>query len=59
MNIGFHYEGEKQLCCGSFFNDPKSTRMNLLVAARLFDMRGREREVKGGGGGEVQSLLGF
>lgn len=33
MNIGFHYEGEKQLCCGSFFNDPKSTCMNLLVGA--------------------------
>lgn len=62
MNIGFHYEGEKQLCCGSFFNDPKSTHMNLLVGARLFDMGGREAEVKGGGrggGGEVESLLGF
>lgn len=48
MNIGFHYKGEKQLCCGSFFNDPKSTRMNLLVGACLFDMGGGETEVKEG-----------
>lgn len=39
---------KKQLCCGSFFNDPKSTCMNLLVVACLFDMG----EGTGWGGGE-------
>lgn len=46
MNIGFHYEGEKQLYCGSFFNDPKSTCMNLLVGAVCLIWE-KEKEKKG------------
>lgn len=49
MNIGFHYEGEKQLCCGSFFNDPKSTCMNLLVVAVCLIWGNGIREKKGKG----------
>lgn len=46
--LDFIMRMKKQLCCGSFFNDPKSTCMNLLVVAVCLIWRKKwERKTRG------------